>query len=377
MSEDGLIGRVREIIGATGMSQRRIAERIGIDESKLTKSLTGKRKFSSYELAALAELGGRTVEWVLSGSEPKQLSFAFRAGMLERDAAELAGRRIVSTILERRTAARDLGLVPIATPIAPPNPRGRYLDQAAAMARWAVERLAAPLHSLDLSGLIQAVERAFSVDIAVGELPARVDGLSYTAAEDRVIVLATTDRPGRQRFTLAHELAHVLWGDHGENPVEEQIQVGSKERTEQRANAFAASFLLPKAELLEQCAGRPTSDAFSELVRRFRVTPDFLSWRLLNLGLLDSAQRVRVGAATEAMAYSAAGCADEYRLSAVEASRDRAPAALADVYITAYLRGEVAAAPVADVTGFPVESIRTLLDQTEQDAWPDGFDGVE
>ena len=77
--------RVREIIAASGRSQREVAEDMGIDGPKLTKSLKGIRQFSSYELAALAELGNRTVEWLLTGAEPKRLAFAHRSTLRKNE----------------------------------------------------------------------------------------------------------------------------------------------------------------------------------------------------------------------------------------------------------------------------------------------------
>lgn len=50
--DEPVIGRIRQIIDKSGEQQQVIAERIGIDPSKLTKSLSGLRRFTSLELAA-------------------------------------------------------------------------------------------------------------------------------------------------------------------------------------------------------------------------------------------------------------------------------------------------------------------------------------
>ncbi|MFJ1935580.1 hypothetical protein ACIOGZ_23355 [Kitasatospora sp. NPDC088160] len=49
----GLIERVRQVIGSTGETQAVMAERIGISPDKLSKSLGGKRRFTSLELLKL------------------------------------------------------------------------------------------------------------------------------------------------------------------------------------------------------------------------------------------------------------------------------------------------------------------------------------
>ncbi|PXA76687.1 TetR family transcriptional regulator [Auritidibacter sp. NML100628] len=60
--------RAREAISASGIRQRHLAQQMGIDDSKLSKSLAGVRKFSATELSLLAQLTGVTVEWLLAGN---------------------------------------------------------------------------------------------------------------------------------------------------------------------------------------------------------------------------------------------------------------------------------------------------------------------
>ncbi|MEU6577839.1 TetR/AcrR family transcriptional regulator [Streptomyces sp. NPDC046805] len=50
--------RVREVIAAAGVSQREFARRIVMDPSKLSRSLSGTRRFTAAELARIADEGG-------------------------------------------------------------------------------------------------------------------------------------------------------------------------------------------------------------------------------------------------------------------------------------------------------------------------------
>jgi AcrR family transcriptional regulator len=69
MSSDQLPGspavRAKEAIAWSGLSQRQVAEAIGIDETKLSKALSGRRRFSADELLGLATATGVTVRWLL------------------------------------------------------------------------------------------------------------------------------------------------------------------------------------------------------------------------------------------------------------------------------------------------------------------------
>ncbi|MFE9340200.1 TetR family transcriptional regulator C-terminal domain-containing protein [Streptomyces sp. NPDC007063] len=61
--------RVREVVEATGCSQREFARRIVMDPSKLSRSLGGSRRFTVAELARIADAGRVDAGWLLgSGS---------------------------------------------------------------------------------------------------------------------------------------------------------------------------------------------------------------------------------------------------------------------------------------------------------------------
>lgn len=61
--------RVRSVLREHPDSQRELARRIGIDATKLSKSLSGTRRFTPAELTRVAELGNVTVNWLINGSD--------------------------------------------------------------------------------------------------------------------------------------------------------------------------------------------------------------------------------------------------------------------------------------------------------------------
>jgi AcrR family transcriptional regulator len=66
---DELRARVRGLIQAMPGAQREFAAGIGLDETKLSKALTGTRRFSPAELVRIAEYSGVTVNWLLNDSD--------------------------------------------------------------------------------------------------------------------------------------------------------------------------------------------------------------------------------------------------------------------------------------------------------------------
>ncbi|WP_346074056.1 TetR/AcrR family transcriptional regulator [Saccharopolyspora thermophila] len=88
--------RVRDVLREYPGSQRAFAERIGLDPTKLSKSLTGTRRFTPAELARIAEAGGVTVNWLINGSDQAETVVAVpqhtaRSGRAPADRRE-AGR---------------------------------------------------------------------------------------------------------------------------------------------------------------------------------------------------------------------------------------------------------------------------------------------
>lgn len=57
--------RAKEALRSSELSQRQVAASIGIDETKLSKSLSGRRRFGTAELLGLATATGVTVRWLL------------------------------------------------------------------------------------------------------------------------------------------------------------------------------------------------------------------------------------------------------------------------------------------------------------------------
>ncbi|MBU3864009.1 TetR family transcriptional regulator C-terminal domain-containing protein [Streptomyces sp. 4503] len=61
--------RVREVIGRAGCTQREFARRVVMDPSKLSRSLSGSRRFTVAELARIADAGNVDAGWLL-GTAP-------------------------------------------------------------------------------------------------------------------------------------------------------------------------------------------------------------------------------------------------------------------------------------------------------------------
>lgn len=112
-----------------------------------------------------------------------------------------------------------------------------------------------------------------------------------TTRTDRgwVIVLRSDERAERQRFTLAHELKHLL-----DDPFIHRLYPGTAlysahEWAERTCDYFAACLLMPKPLITRDwCAGMQNIE---RLAKRYRVSRQAMGVRLSQLGLLIDTPR--------------------------------------------------------------------------------------
>ena len=369
--DTSLLERVRQIIADSGLKQNEIAERIGIDETKLSKSLSGKRKFSSLELALIAQIGDRTVDWLLTGVPPRNFQVAARSAAAELEIDENVTTDLLSELAERYDALRDLGFAPVA-PVLPSKPvHARYVDEARDLARIALSGSPeVQLRDLDTSELINKIEEKFGITVVAGPLPDDLDGLAHQDAEFRVIALGTTGKAARQRFTLAHELGHILFRDAEERFLAERMWSPPTENDrnqESRANAFAAAYLIPEGELRESLGGQNPRAVFDELVWRFQVSPVSMAWRMFNLNLIDepTCRAFRVES-TKAVAQRLDKVPEHFARTSAS-TRSREPWLLITAYLDAYRAGNVTLRPIASMLRWPLEQAAAFFGDDPDD----------
>ena len=102
----------------------------------------------------------------------------------------------------------------------------------------------------------------------------------------------------RQRFTIAHELGHLELHRGRALIMDVPVRVNFRDHTsslasdreEMEANRFAASLLMP-ADLLVTLARKTNVQDIDALIatlaKRFRVSSEAMSYRLVNLGMLS------------------------------------------------------------------------------------------
>jgi Zn-dependent peptidase ImmA (M78 family) len=345
-TREALAHRVSRAIAAAGLSQAEVARRIRLDPSALSRALSGQRNLKSLELALIAKELSVSTESLLSEAEPPSVALAARAqpgaAPALTSALRLAGDflDLDELLVHYGYGSSESGGVRVSG-ASTPHAQGEDL------ARGVREEMGIGDDDLpyELWELALALEQTLGIDVCFEPLSVGLDGLSVARGGLRLAIVGSAVAATRQRFTLAHELCHLVVGDSQELLVDENL-FGRKTDDERRANAFAAAFLMPAHALREQVQrGYVSEDLIARLLGRYGVSLDALAFRLHNLDLINAATRERVRAMSSNRIALRSG-----RAADLQARNDqRAPGNLLVRTIEAYGGAAISIRPLASL----------------------------
>ena len=343
-----LADRVREAMRTSGMSQRALGQAIGMDPPTISKALAGKRGFKPLELALISEALGISVQQLLADDETRhpRESVMARVQPEANPATEQALARARQMLeLNELLIEQGFDALPV---VRPPRPSsGQPYQQGELLAQEL--RSQSSLRDADLptdvGQLAADVEDKFNVDVAIEPLERGLDGLAISRQGYSLIMVSSSIAAHRQRYTIAHELGHLMAGDQGDI-IDENINF-SRTPAETRANAFAAAFLMPASALRTALGDQsaPTEELIADLLARYRVSLDALAFRLHNLGIVNAAGRDAVRRMSSARIAMRQG-----RASDLQARHDqRWPDGLLRRAVEAYAKGRISIRPIAQL----------------------------
>lgn len=135
----------------------------------------------------------------------------------------------------------------------------------------------------------QIIEACFPDAAVTGRhLPPGIEEMVTRTSEGPLIVYSRTLHPPRQRFVIAHAIAHLLFDGDRIMAAARPGFVGCPE-AEARADAFAAELLVPLAELASYVGVPPGTtddlylDQVDEIASHFNVTTCLIDQRIREL----------------------------------------------------------------------------------------------
>lgn len=240
--------RIKQARTAAGFSLRELAEKAGITAMAISKYETGKSTPSSGVLLSLSKALNVPVEYFLRTEQVALEEVQYRK---HTKLPKKLLRQIEGDVIEQVERYLELEHIFPAVPVKPfehPNSlpvRVNDYDEIEGVAdsvrrEWKLgcDPIPQLTDTLEEHGIKVIQTNRFHGN--------RFDGLAATVSGMPIIVVGEEWPGDRQRFTLAHELGHLLLKERLSDSLDEEMA----------SNRFAGAFLAPKSEVLKELGNR-------------------------------------------------------------------------------------------------------------------------
>ena len=208
-------------------------------------------------------------------------------------------------------------------------------------------------------GDLRELVESFGVPVVFAELPEKIHGITVHEDFDgkwrAVILVNCKDSWTRQRYTLAHELGHIIFRDSQPVIIDDDQEVDESDRVEFRAECFARYFLAPDEALdkyLPSVGGVGLGAVVARVMLHFGISRPAAIRALADLRYA-SYEKLNVVAASgpvrELMANSRLG--SQWAAASEDQYDEGASPWLLDLALVAYRDKYISAQVVADVLG--------------------------
>lgn len=357
--------RIKTLLWEQGKEQRELAAAIDVDPSAISRALSEKRDFKSVEIAHIAHELGVPVGYLLE-EEPREFAsvrLAARVQPMQNPAVEQAIERADLLVSVARLLPRDEALLQLEDRIQLPQANNAWqqgeqlAERVRALMRLGSARL--PTSPEDLATLL---EEELAINVALEPLPHGLDGLSVASDELKLALVSTYSAVPRQRWTIAHEVGHLVAGDSQELRVDENL-FRSRSMEETRANAFAAAFLLPADDIKAAWAScNKDTEAVADLLEAYGVSLDALAFRLHNVGSVNADGRDRIRDMWRNMSRVRSEATAERQAA-------RVPGELTRRAIDAYVHGRLGVRPLAALMRLDPDEFLDMMQPSEEEAF--------
>ncbi len=153
------------------------------------------------------------------------------------------------------------------------NEDGPNYNFAKSLAKNLIQRLKITIPPVKLNSVFKLHKKKILI---LGEDLGSDDGFCMGLDQ---IIYNKTQPDTRIRFTIAHELGHILLGHNSGYKI---VEFDSKDPNETLANVFAAELLVPLYLLKRESL---TLMNLTDLANKYWVSKDMMMWRLNSTGL--------------------------------------------------------------------------------------------
>jgi len=286
-----LAKRIMSARMTSGFSITQAAEKLGFKNYQTLSAIEkGSRSLSANELAMIARLYGRKMEYFLepeTASDPvplwRKTKEANTKKVQRQFLAFLENYSRLEQLLDLKRRWKDIQ-------------KNYDRDDFSINGFEKAGRLGSEIHHLlDLGSrpflnLLNILENKLRLKILHMPLENGISGASVVDNTLGVgILINANDAPWRRNFDLAHELFHIItWEVFSPEEIGDSV---TKTKPERYADSFASSLLLPESHLREALKETATGSDIRivdiiELAKEFGVSTEAILWRLVNLNII-------------------------------------------------------------------------------------------
>lgn len=259
-----------------GISQSELAKAIGVSQGKLSKAEKGEQGLPTDIFNLLCKYLSYPVTFFHQTSPPSQVSHYYyrkkitipQKIIIQMEAVIRIFRRNIDSLIEA-VELPEFKLIQIPSSSESPESLAQKARHILGLPKGPIQNL---VITLENSGIMIVKTDLFHE---------KIDGLSTISEKGANIIFLNARMPNdRQRFSLAHELGHLLM--HFDIPKTE-------DNVEDEANRFASELLMPKSEIINSLRSLNFTK-LGELKRYWKVSMKALVKRAKTLGLIDPNQ---------------------------------------------------------------------------------------
>ncbi len=142
---------------------------------------------------------------------------------------------------------------------------------------------------IDIFAIVNGLQ---DIQITVLKYPLseRISGMCTRVDEDYLICINSTTSYGRQRFTLAHELYHILYETIDGQVICNMVMGGDQSDSEREADIFASYLLMPYDALFQLDARNNGQWKLADIIKAeqfYQVSHMAMIFRLLQNGFIN------------------------------------------------------------------------------------------
>lgn len=270
--------RVRQAREMRALTQTALAEKVGVSQPYVAQVESGYLQPSKEVLEALALRTGFPPAFFRQESSATfpEGSLLFRARRSITATQRAQAHQYAKTIFEGvERMAEKLDLIPVRLPRNSEGPEAAARDARAALGL-------SP--DTPIRHLVRAVERGGVLVIALPVALEKRDAYSLWAGDrgQKPVIVVAGEAPGdRLRFSVAHELGHlIMHREHGE----------SEKGMDVEADRFASEFLMPEEPMRHELLPPITLTGLAQLKPRWKVSVQALIRRSRDLGIITERQ---------------------------------------------------------------------------------------